>query len=122
MFAIRLRVSPCTARSGPRSVGRLTVRVSPSSTISIRVETRCSSSPLGPLTVTRPGPTETLTPSGTVIGFLPIRLISTHQTYATTSPPTPLAFASCPVITPVEVEMIEVPMPPWTRGTSSWVT
>ena len=39
-----------------------------------------------------------------------------YQTYATTSPPTPAARASWPVITPLEVDMIVVPMPPWTFG------
>src|ERR1044072_7549360 len=76
MFATRLRVSPWIARSSPRSVGRLTVRVPSSSWVtSIRAETGCWSSPFGPLTVTRPGATETGTPSGTGIGFFPIRLI-----------------------------------------------
>src|SRR5262245_59026526 len=76
MFAIRLRVRPWSARSGPRSVERVTVTVPSSSAICIRSETAWASSPRGPLTVTRPGPSETVTPSGTSIGCLPIRLIS----------------------------------------------
>src|SRR5919106_1483631 len=75
IFAIRLRVSPCTARSSPRSVGRFTVSVPSSSTTSILRLTPWLSSPLGPFTVTRPGPTDTVTPSGTSIGCFPIRLI-----------------------------------------------
>src|SRR5918992_3407187 len=75
MFAIRLRVRPCRARSGPRLVARLTVRVASSWTISIRSETSWLSSPFGPLTVTRRGPIGTVTPSGTGMGCLPILLI-----------------------------------------------
>src|SRR6185437_3399246 len=41
---------------------------------------------------------------------------SAHQTCARTSPPTPSARASWPVITPCEVETIAVPMPPRTFG------
>src|SRR3712207_4271593 len=43
-----------------------------------------------------------------------------HQTYATTSPPTPSWRAWWPVMTPLDVVMITVPMPPSTFG-SSWV-
>src|SRR5215207_6560078 len=75
MLATRLRVRPCSARSGPRSVGRATVSVLSSEAICIRGLISWASSPLGPLTVTRPGPIETVTPSGTGIGFLPIRLM-----------------------------------------------
>src|SRR5262245_45837869 len=76
MLAIRLRVSPCSARWSPRSVGRSTVTTpSPCATF-ISAESAWSSSPLGPLTETRPGATWTVTDSGTGIGFLPIRDIA----------------------------------------------
>jgi hypothetical protein len=45
-----------------------------------------------------------------------------HQTYATTSPPTPGRRASWPVITPLDVDTMVVPMPPWTLGISPWPT
>src|SRR5438876_12139052 len=75
MFAIRLRVSPCSARSSPRSVGRVTVTVPSDCSTFIRAGTCCVSSASGPLTITRPGKIETLTPLGSSIGCLPIRLI-----------------------------------------------
>ena len=87
--------------------------------------TRSVSSPLGPLTVTRSGSIETVTPAGTVMGCLPIRDMAcstVYQTCATTSPPTPSLRASCPVMTPLEVDMIAVPMPPWMRGMWAWST
>src|SRR5665811_1449251 len=75
MFAIRLRVSPCSARCSPRSVGRATVTSpSPCSTF-ISAASAWLNSPFGPLTATRPGASSTVTASGTAIGFLPIRLI-----------------------------------------------
>src|SRR5438270_2757658 len=75
MFATRLRVSPCSARSSPRSVGRVT-RISPSRcSIFMRAGTCCVSEPSGPLTITRPGSIETETLDGTSIGFRPIRLM-----------------------------------------------
>ena len=45
-----------------------------------------------------------------------------YQTRATTSPPTPCWRASWPVMTPLEVEMIAVPIPPWMRGMWAWST
>ena len=42
-----------------------------------------------------------------------------YQTLATTSPPTPAARASCPVIRPCEVEMMATPRPARMRGSSS---
>src|SRR5829696_4110920 len=75
MFAIRLRVSPCRARCSPRSVGRCTVTVPSACSTFISGERRWSSSPLGPLTATRPGASSTVTASGSSIGFRPIRLI-----------------------------------------------
>src|SRR5579871_2239667 len=76
MFATSVRVRPWRERSGPRSVGRVTVMVSPSCTIDMRAGTCWRSSPFGPCTVTRPGSTRTVTPAGTSIGCLPIRLKS----------------------------------------------
>src|SRR5207253_895973 len=75
MFAISVRVSPCSARSSPRSVGRVTVIVPSSRAMFIRCGTCWRSSPFGPDTVTRPGSIATSTPAGTSIGRLPIRLI-----------------------------------------------
>src|SRR6476469_6344658 len=75
MFAISVRVKPCSARSSPRSVGLATVIVPSACSIFIRAGTCCASSPIGPLTITRPGEIETFTPVGSSIGCLPIRLI-----------------------------------------------
>src|SRR6476660_252839 len=75
MFAISVRVRPCSARSSPRSVGRVTVTVPSSCAICIRCGTSWRSSPFGPATVTRPGSTETITPAGTSMGRFPIRLM-----------------------------------------------
>src|SRR4051812_8104868 len=75
MLLIRLRVRPWRARCSPRSEGRVTTTV-PSSCVTVMSRlTRSSSSPLGPLTFTRPVSTWTSTPSGTAIGCFPIRLI-----------------------------------------------
>src|SRR3954454_25165646 len=76
MFAIRLRVSPWSARCSPRSVGRSTVSVPSDWVTFMSWLTTWLSSPLGPLTKTRPGLTSTVTPSGTAMGFFPIRLTS----------------------------------------------
>src|SRR3954471_5832684 len=76
MFAIRLLVSPWSARCSPRSVGRATVSVPSSIATFMSVSTCWASSPFGPLTLTAPGLTSISTPSGISIGFLPIRLIS----------------------------------------------
>src|SRR3954447_19793060 len=75
MFAISVRVSPCSARSSPRSVGRVTVRVPSSCAICMRCGTSCRSEPSGPVTATRPGSSVTVTPVGTSIGLLPILLM-----------------------------------------------
>src|ERR671922_1865841 len=75
MFATSERVSPCSARSSPRSVGRLTTSCPSSFSMIMRAGTFCVSSPSGPFTVTRPGSTATLTASGISMGCLPIRLI-----------------------------------------------
>src|SRR5215216_7182779 len=76
MFAIRLRVRPCSARSSPRSVGRVTVMTPSDCSIFMRAGTSCESSPSGPLTITRPGDSDTLTLVGSSMGCLPIRLMS----------------------------------------------
>src|SRR5215831_4504862 len=76
MFAMSVRVRPWSARSSPRSVGRVTTIVPSSWLMPMRVGTTWRSSPFGPETVTRPGSTDTSTPAGTSMGFLPIRLIS----------------------------------------------
>src|ERR687895_198282 len=81
MFATRLRVSPWSARSSPRSLGRDTTISSLACSSFMRRGTCCVSSPSGPFTITRPGSSETDTPAGISIGFLPMRLIrSPHET------------------------------------------
>src|SRR5581483_9792856 len=75
MFAMSVRVRPCSARSSPRSVGRVTVTVPSSCAICMRCGTCCCSEPSGPDTATRPGSTWTVTPAGTSIGLFPIRLM-----------------------------------------------
>src|SRR5918912_579466 len=74
MFATSDRVSPCSARSSPRSVGRVTTSSPSRCSIFIRAGTCCDSSPSGPFTCTRPGESATLTLAGTSIGLFPIRL------------------------------------------------
>src|SRR5215204_4721480 len=76
MFATSDRVSPCRARSSPRSVGRVTVSSPSPCSIFMRCGTCCVSSPSGPLTMTLPGSIDTLTPAGSSIGFFPIRLMA----------------------------------------------
>src|SRR6266536_223939 len=75
MFAISERVSPCRARSSPRSLGRVTVTEPSACSIFIRAGTCWLSSPSGPLTITRPGESATETLVGSWMGCLPIRLI-----------------------------------------------
>src|SRR3954451_20675940 len=75
MFAMSVRVRPCSARSSPRSVGRVTVTTPSSCAIAMRCGTCCCRVPSGPATATRPGSTDTVTPAGTSIGLLPIRLM-----------------------------------------------
>src|SRR5204863_9603960 len=75
MFATSERVSPCSARWSPRSVGRATFSV-PSSRVTVMSGLiRSLSVPLGPFTVTLPGVIWISTPEGTVMGFRPMRLI-----------------------------------------------
>ena len=116
MFAISERVSPCRARCSARSVGRVTSSLPSSWTTSIARFLRSSRLPRGPFTRTTSGSTVTVTVEGTGMGFLPMRDMRGYQTSATTSPPTPAARASWPVMTPCEVDRIVVPMPPRTFG------
>src|SRR5512134_634678 len=74
MLAIRLRVSPCRARCSPRSEGRVTTIVPSSRSTLMSRATRSWSSPLGPFTRTSSGSIVISTPSGTVMGCLPMRL------------------------------------------------
>src|SRR5687768_9730837 len=74
MLATSERVSPCRARSSPRSVGRATTSSPSRCSIAMRCGTCCESSPSGPFTMTRPGESETDTPAGISIGAFPIRL------------------------------------------------
>src|SRR3954470_22333380 len=76
MLAIRLRVRPCRARCSPRLVGRSTVRTPSACSTFMSLERVWASSPFGPFTAKWPGLPSTVTASGTVIGFLPIRLIA----------------------------------------------
>src|SRR3954470_3607836 len=75
MLATSERVSPCRARCSPRSVGRLTSSSSPSCSTAMSRGMRSVSSPLGPLTRTSSGSIDTVTPAGTGMGFLPMRLM-----------------------------------------------
>src|SRR5437763_22080 len=79
MFAISERVRPCSARSSPRSVGRVTTSSSSRRSTLIRTGTCCVNSPSGPLTMMRPGSMAMFTPVGTGIGCLPMRLISPDE-------------------------------------------
>src|SRR3954454_6974187 len=81
MFATSVRVRPCSERSSPRSVGRVTVTTPSACSIFIRVGTCCCSEPSGPATATRAGSIVTVTPSGIVMGALPILLISFGMTW-----------------------------------------
>src|SRR5512132_1282695 len=74
MLATSVLVRPWRALSSPRSVGRVTSSCPSLSSTLIRCGTCCVSSPSGPFTITRPEEIETLTPPGTSIGLLPIRL------------------------------------------------
>src|SRR5262249_27343615 len=67
---------PCSARSSPRSVGRVTTTEPSSCSIFMRVGTCCCRVPSGPATCTRPGSTDTVTPLGTSIGLFPILLMA----------------------------------------------
>ena len=112
------RASPCSARCSPRSVGRLTSIWSSSCSTVMSRGMRSVSSPLGPLTRTRSVSMDTVTPAGTGMGCLPMRLIAARSPHLGHRARRPRRRwrASWPVITPWEVEMIVVPMPPCTLG------
>src|SRR4051794_9605216 len=74
MFAIRLRVRPCSARCSPRSVGRVTTTFPSSFSTAMSRGLRSSSDPRGPLTRTTSGSIATSTPVGSGMGCLPMRL------------------------------------------------
>src|SRR3954447_15365177 len=76
MFAISVRVSPCSARWSPRSVGRVTLTTDSATSTFMSWDTDWLSSPLGPLTLISPGSTVTATPLGRSIGLRPIRLMA----------------------------------------------
>src|SRR5579863_6733044 len=72
MFAISVRDRPCSARTEPSSLGRVT-RMTPSSrTTSMGSATVCFSVPFGPCTVTSRPSIVTCTPLGMVTGSRPI--------------------------------------------------
>src|SRR5687767_5677889 len=73
MLATSERVSPCSARCSPRSVGRVTTSLSSSWATVMSRWMRSERSPLGPATRTTPGSMATVTPVGTGMGCLPIR-------------------------------------------------
>ena len=75
MFAISVRVRPCSARSSPRSVGRVTVSVPSSCATACARAPAAAGSPSGPVTATRPGSIGMVTPLGISIGLFPIRLM-----------------------------------------------
>ena len=79
-----------------------------------------SSLPLGPSTKTFWPLTSTLTFGGTATGYFPIRDIINliYQTSHSNSPPRFFLRACVPVMMPSEVETIEMPRPPRTRGIS----
>ena len=123
MFATSVRVRPCSERSSPRSVGRVTVTTPSASSIFIRVGTCCCSEPSGPATATRAGSIVTVTPSGIVMGAFPILLMlddCDYQMKATTSPPIPCSCAVRLVTRPDDVDRIATPIPPSTRGRRSF--
>src|SRR5437764_15071866 len=76
MLATSVRVMPSSARSSPRSVGRVTTMSLSRCSIFIRDGTCCCSVPSGPATATRAGSIVTVTPSGSGMGALPILLIA----------------------------------------------
>ena len=117
MLATSERVSPCRARCSPRSVGRVTVISSPSCTTVMSRGMRSESSPLGPCTRTTSGSIVTVTPEGTGMGLRPIRDIALLPDLRHDLAADAVLAGSWPVMTPGDVETIEVPMPPWTLRT-----
>src|SRR4051794_31891903 len=74
MLATSERVSPCRARCSPRSVGRVTTSSPSFWSMPMSRDLRSDSAPRGPVTWTTSGSIVTVTPSGTGMGFLPMRL------------------------------------------------
>src|SRR5437868_7805048 len=72
MFAISVRVRPCSDLCSFSSDGRVTTTVSPSTLMIIAVWNVFLSSPFGPLTFTVVPLAETVTPLGTGTGIFPI--------------------------------------------------
>src|SRR3954453_2489894 len=68
------RVSPCRARCSPRSVGRVTTSSASFCSTEMSRDLRSDSAPRGPVTWTTSGSMVTVTPSGTGLGVLPMRL------------------------------------------------
>src|SRR5258708_12836704 len=73
MLAISVRDSPCRARTGPSSLGRMTRRTVSSLTTWIGSATVSFSSPLGPLTLTALPSIAMSTPLGMGMGRRPMR-------------------------------------------------
>ena len=119
MLATSVRVSPCSARSGPRSVGSrdedLTV---------LLLDCHALRHDLAQLAL-RPvhGDATGIDRDGDAGGHFDwLFSDTTHRSYQTkqmTSPPMPSFSAVRLVITPRDVDRIAVPMPPRTRGRRS---
>src|SRR3954469_18512534 len=73
MLKMSDRMRPCSARCSPRSVGRVTSSWPSSCLTSMSRLLRSLSAPRGPVTWTTSGSIVTVTPSGTGMGFLPMR-------------------------------------------------
>ena len=102
--------------------GQATI-VSPFSATDIDGWYGCESLPFGPSTSTALGPTFTFTPPAILIGALPtrdmVRSPLDHHTLQRTSPPILFSLHSLLVMIPRDVETMEIPRPPSTRGISS---
>ena len=114
MFAISERVRPWSARCSLRSVGRVTHELAV-----VLLDHDVAALALGQLAARAVDPNDLgldldLHALGDGDGLFADP--AWHQTYATTSPPTPSLRAWWPVMTPFEVETITVPMPPSTFG------
>src|SRR5580700_7936514 len=72
MLAISVRDRPCSARTGPSSLGLVTLMTPSSSPTSMGSGTVNCSVPFGPCTVTARPSTSTCTPLGMVTGSRPI--------------------------------------------------
>ena len=115
-------MSPCRARCSPRSVGRLTSSSASSCSMVMSRGMRSWSSPFGPLTRHELGLDRDVDAGGHGDG-LTADATSSQLTRRGRRPRLrrPRARASWPVITPLEVDTIAVPMPPWTLGISACV-